>query len=73
MDNQHKMIKGYRDLSKEEIQAMNDIKAMESNIAEFLTHLPNADGRWLSIAKIHFQQGFMAAVRAIAKPDSPWD
>lgn len=28
MDNQHKMIKGYRDLSAEEIALMNEIKAI---------------------------------------------
>lgn len=31
MDNQHKLIKGYRDLSQEEITLMNEIKAHERN------------------------------------------
>ena len=28
------------------------------------------DGRWVSIARTHFQQGFMALTRAVTRPES---
>ena len=73
MDNQHKKIKGYRDLSQQEINDMNDIK-MEGerlrNVIEVMRTRKEIDQRWVSIAETHLQQGVMAAVRAIAQPDS---
>ncbi len=82
MDNQHKQIKGYRDLSQHEIDLMNEIKAKGEEVralCDKLTDLcrdsgaPNArplDGRWLSLGRTHLQQGFMALVRCVAQPDS---
>ena len=71
MDNQHKLISGYRDLSQAEINAMNNIKALASKVGELLAELEtitDIDQRWVSIAKTNLQQGFMAAVRAVAQP-----
>ena len=78
MDNQHKLIKGYRDLSEEEIALMNEGKELSVKVGEFLEKLERAefaqteqqvpDKRWLSIGKTHLQQGFMAVIRSIAKP-----
>lgn len=71
MDNQHKLISGYRDLSQAEINAMNNIKALASKVGELITELEtitDIDRRWVSIAKTNLQQGFMAAVRAVAQP-----
>ena len=71
MDNQHKLIKGYRDLSEGEIKAMNVVKSEAERIGLLVEELEaNADlnARWVTIAKDHLQQGFMAAVRSIAKP-----
>jgi hypothetical protein len=73
MDNQHKQIKGYRDLSQSEINKMNaikDIAAKVGNIIDALHDDPEIDQRWLAIAKTDLQKGFMAAVRSVAKPDS---
>lgn len=72
MDNQHKKIKGYRDLSQEEIDAMNEIKELAAEIGELIEKLEstNADKRWLSIGKTDLQKGFMAVTRSVAKPDS---
>lgn len=73
MDNQHKQIKGYRDLSQTEINQMNaikDIAAKVGNIIDALQDDPDVDQRWLAIAKTDLQKGFMAAVRSVAKPDS---
>ncbi|NCB78532.1 MAG: hypothetical protein EOM41_00770 [Bacilli bacterium] len=71
MDNQHKLIKGYRDLSEGEIKAMNAVKSEAERIGLLVEELEanaDLDARWVTIAKDHLQQGFMAAVRSIAKP-----
>lgn len=83
MDDQHKQIKGYRDLSQAEIDLMNEGKALAVQVGEWIdkvsksgiradgteaTRSEDIDHRWLSIGKTHLQQGFMAAIRAIAKP-----
>jgi len=71
MDNQHKLIKGYRDLSEGEIKAMNAVKSDAERIGLLVEELEDntdLDARWVAIAKDHLQQGFMAAVRSIAKP-----
>lgn len=71
MDNQHKKITGYRDLSQAEIDAMNRIKALANEVGATLDGLPEGvDGRWVAIARTQLQQGFMAAVRAVARPES---
>ena len=71
MDNQHKLIKGYRDLSEGEIKAINAVNSEAERIGLLVEELEantDLDARWISIAKDHLQQGFMAAVRSIAKP-----
>lgn len=70
MDNQHKLIKGYRDLSQAEIDAMNAIKAKAEEVGALIeqARAAGADPRWLAIAQTDLQKGFMALVRAVAKP-----
>lgn len=71
MDNQHRLISGYRELSQAEITAMNNIKALASKVGDLITELEtitDIDQRWVSIAKTNLQQGFMSAVRAVAQP-----
>lgn len=84
VDNQHKLIKGYRDLSQAEIDLMNEGKALAEQVGAWIAKLETTrpgtadsdvnpfdllpDKRWLAIGKTHLQQGFMAAIRAIAKP-----
>lgn len=73
MKDQHKLIKGYRDLSQAEIDAMNAVKAEGSRLGLLIEELrvdSNIDQRWVDIAEMHLQQGIMAAVRSIAKPQS---
>ena len=77
VDNQHRKIKGYRDLSKEEIAMINSIKCTGVEIEYMIKHVQRAqwidceeDLRWIAIAKTHFQQGLMALTRAVAKPES---
>lgn len=73
MDNQHRKITGYRELSAEEIALMNRIKeqgACLGSMIEDLRALPDSDKRWVSIAETDLQKGIMAAVRSVARPAS---
>lgn len=72
MDNQHRQIKGYKELSQAQIDDMNQVKEMAARIGEMITFFEletNTDKRWVAIAKTNLQQGCMALTRAIAKPD----
>lgn len=71
MENQHRLIKGSRDLSAEEIAAMNKLKALglELQAAIGEAAISGADARMLAIATTHLQTGLMWAVRAVAKPE----
>lgn len=73
MDNQHKQIKGYRDLTQEEINGMNAAKELAEQVGKFIQALADhltADQRWLAVAKTDLQKGFMSLVRSIAKPET---
>jgi hypothetical protein len=70
-------ISGYRQLNPDEVAIVNHIKALDEDLGRsFQTlritiagNVPNADWRWLAIAKTHFQEGFMALVRSVTKPE----
>lgn len=71
MDNQHRHIAGYRELSAEEIALMNALKAQGAEVGALLDQLkamPTVDQRALAIARTELQTGLMWAVRAIAQP-----
>lgn len=72
MDNQHQHIKGYRDLTEGEIAAMNEVKALADECGRLVEKMrattESLDQRWVAIGATGLQQGFMALVRAIAKP-----
>ena len=76
MKDQHKLIKGYRDLTQEEISLMNRIKTLGEELGSLIWDLRNEanhleiDSRWVSISETHLQQGIMAAVRSVAKPET---
>jgi len=80
MENQHRKIKGYRELSQHEIDAMNKVKELANEIGAFIEELADeevsttgfdvhVDPRWLAIAKTDLQKGFMSLTRAIAQPE----
>lgn len=76
MDNQHKKISGYRDLSQSEIDGMNSIKSLEVDVGELfkqIGEIQGVDHRSMALAKTNLQQGFMWFVRAIAKPSNPFE
>jgi hypothetical protein len=77
-------IKGYRQLSDEEVALVNkikdegikletlidEVKARQAVITETFG-TPDAEVyRWSAIAKTHFQQGLMALTRAVTKPET---
>lgn len=73
MDNQHKHIKGYRDLTQEEINLMNEVKSKGEELGLLVDKLfenPDFDKRWVSIGKTDLQTGIMALVRSIARPET---
>ena len=80
MENQHRKIKGYRELTQEEIDLMNEIKEKGIELGELFEKIKNAhllemedgngpDMRWANIGRTHLQQGLMALTRSVAKPD----
>lgn len=76
MKDQHSKITGYRDLTQSEIDTVNAVKAVEQDFARLwhdLGQLPDIDRRWLAVARTHIEEGCTAAVRAVARPDSPFD
>ncbi|MBC7198164.1 MAG: hypothetical protein H5U32_02835 [Pseudomonas balearica] len=75
MENQHRKIAGYRELSQEEIDGMNSIKSLEADVGNLFKQIGEIEGvdpRLLSLAKTNLQQGFMWFVRSIAKPADPF-
>lgn len=73
MDNQHKLIKGYRDLSAEEIALMNRVKEQGEALRSLLIEIfdnRETDQIWAARAEEHLQIGIMCLVRSIAKPTS---
>lgn len=86
MDNQHKKIKGYRDLSQTEIDLMNRIKGKGEEIANLITELKDLrhidatpelepvklieSHDAIAIAEPQLKTGIMWLVRAVALPDS---
>ena len=71
MENQHRQIKGYRELSQEEINLMNEIKVMGAGLGvlvEKLRATPGIDQRWISIGATDLQTGLMALTRGVAQP-----
>ena len=71
MDNQHKQIKGYKDLSQEEIDLMNEAKSLAVQVGDLVAKIqatPLTDKRWASIGQTDLQKGFMSLIRAVAQP-----
>lgn len=71
MENQHRKISGYRELSEAEISMMNQIKELGSALGSIVDHLESMDSidkRWLSIGKTDLQKGIMSLVRSVAQP-----
>lgn len=71
MKDQHEKIKGYRALSQDEIDLMNEGKALAEQCGAYLEKLMAnecTDKRAVALGKTNLQQGFMWAIRGIAQP-----
>ena len=76
MQDQHKKISGYRDLTQAEIDAMNEMKAHEAALGKMLDNAAKLvrqsrdieAGRWLSLARTNLETGMMYAIKAVARP-----
>lgn len=71
MENQHRHIKGYRELSQETIDLMNEIKTKGIELGELVERIrahTETDQRWASIGATDLQTGLMALTRSVAKP-----
>lgn len=75
MENQHRQIKGYKELDQAQIDLMNKIKTKAAEVGVLVDELKDLrvnsalDQRWVSIGATNLQQGFMALTRAVTKPD----
>lgn len=70
-------IKGYREISPDERDAVNEIKKMEEGLLMLIDLLEKTppegatirpDRRWLAIARTDLEKGFMALNRSILRP-----
>lgn len=64
-------VKGYVAQDQENVDLVNQNKTLEAKLLKRLEKLggySHLDQRWLSVAKTHFEQGFMALNRAIFQP-----
>lgn len=71
MQNQHEKITGYRDLTQDEIDLMNEGKALAVQVGAFVEKLQaheHTDKRWVAIGRTNAQTAFMALIRSVAKP-----
>ena len=73
MKDQHTKIKGYRDLTQEEINLMNEVKAKGEelgNLIAKLRSLSSNDSQWIDVGELQLKQGVMSLVRSVAQPIS---
>lgn len=79
MDNQHRKIKGYRELSQDGIDLMNEVKEKGEELEKLITKLEAIHATtashainllWLKDGEMQLKKGIMSLVRAIAQPES---
>ncbi len=72
MDNQHRQISGYRDLTQRDIGKINELKDTEARLNELLAEMrlsPDTNKRSVAIASTHIETAFMYLIKAVAKPN----
>jgi len=71
MENQHREIKGYRELDEDEVYLINQLKTQAAEVGQVIDNM-QADARFdqrsAALARTNLQQGFMWAIRAVAQP-----
>ena len=78
MDNQHRKINGYRELSQDEIDLMNEIKFKGKQLVDLVLEVKSQElqdvsmdaerVRWANEARNNIETGIMQLVRAVALP-----
>lgn len=71
MDNQHLKIKGYRDFSQAEIDAVNEVKAEGQRLGALVEKLraqPGLDQSLVTDAAKDLRDGIMLLARSITQP-----
>ena len=71
MENQHRKISGYRELTEHEIALMNQIKKQGEALGDLVEQLRTTTGLdqcWVSIGATDLQKGLMALTRGVAQP-----
>lgn len=75
MTHQPLPVAGYSSQSSTAVAIVNQHKMLEEKVLQQLDRLAGAaadtgefDARWLSVARTHIEQGFMALNRAVFKP-----
>lgn len=72
MENQHRKIVGYRELTQDEIDLMNQIKEKGKELGTLVEALWDCEGidrNWLMRGEEKLQIGLMCLTRSVAKPD----
>lgn len=72
MDNQHRKIDGYRELTQDEIDLINTIKSAEAQfnaIIDQMARTVGLDQRCVSLGATHGEDAFSRLVRAVARPE----
>lgn len=73
MDNLHRQIAGYRELSRSEVDLINEIKVQGAKLGALVDKLRATSGldqRWISAAATSLQTGLMQLTRGVAQPNS---
>lgn len=75
MENQHRRIAGYRELSEAEIAAMNRVKALAAEVGSLVGEIYDSRAtpegkRCAAVARTELQTGFMWLTRSIALPET---
>lgn len=66
-------IVGYRNLTAEEIELVNEVKRKAEDVSDLLRRVGVSglcDPRWLGAGTLDIQKGFMEVVRSITRPTS---
>lgn len=64
-------IKGYRELSDEELRIANEIKELAETVGAKVEEVfgrVDTDKRWAAIGRTDLQTGFMALIRSVLRP-----
>jgi hypothetical protein len=73
MKDQHTLIKGYRDLTADDIEQMNQIKSAGNALGALIEALQELDGfdqRFIALGKSDIQKGLAMVIRGIAQPST---